>query len=661
MQQAPKQAPIRTKLVVASIVVAVLVVLSGAYLCSLEVLSQALFSAEGAEASQAASVSEQLSLVGMHVPAFSLVVLLVAPPLLYRYLHLPQKRDAPLVIVSLFMAFSIVGTAAVVGAGSVRILFATGVCGLFTVISIASFAVLAFALMVGALAAVESFRNQRGGPTPPGTTPLNTQGTAPGEGDAGESSRKQSESEEPPSRLFVASRVKWLLIPAAVIFAGWLPYAIIFFPGSVCYDMAWELLQASHLFEYDAHHPLFVTHLYGFIYAVGEMVGGPNGGVLAWTLFQLIIMAAACGFEVYLMANLRAPRWVLVITVAFFALLPAFGTSVQWSMKDILFSALFVVYLSLMVVVFVRPHDALRSKAFVVIFVVVCIILGLSRNNASFALVASLPFLLCVVGHQWRKMLAITIIVVVAVPLLTASMAAVSNAARGNVGDMLSMPIQQIGRVVAFEDDLTDEERAVVEGTLRLESAEIADAYNEQLSDPLKDAFDNDRSVLELLGVWIALGLRHPVTYLDAWIAMTYGFTCVQDVSTLESMDVVYMQQGDTVFGYSYAFLTSFRAEAERMIDAIKTLPPLSYLRQPGLYTWLLLIAAAFALSLREPKRLIILLPAFALLITMVLGPVNGSLRYALPVLFTMPLSLWFIVSGRGESMRPESSVVPSS
>lgn len=63
-------------------------------------------------------------------------------------------------------------------------------------------------------------------------------------------------------------------------------------------------------------------------------------------------------------------------------------------------------------------------------------------------------------------------------------------------------------------------------------------------------------------------------------------------------------------------------------------------LQSPGFYTWLLIISIVILLASHQFKELIVMsVPSLHLAICLV-SPVNGLLRYAMPLMAIMPLVL---------------------
>ena len=88
-----------------------------------------------------------------------------------------------------------------------------------------------------------------------------------------------------------------------------------------------------------------------------------------------------------------------------------------------------------------------------------------------------------------------------------------------------SLPLQQVARVAATHP-LTDEEAAAIDGVLELDK--LAESYNGELSDPVKDLWRKDSTKEQtdgFFGTWRSLLRKYPLTCLSATFHNTYGLS----------------------------------------------------------------------------------------------------------------------------------------
>ena len=240
---------------------------------------------------------------------------------------------------------------------------------------------------------------------------------------------------------------------------------------------------------------------------------------------------------------------------------------------------------------------------------------------------------------------------------------------RGPAGEMLSVPLQQTARYLRDHfEDVTQEEAAILEKGFEVELSEIADRYKPDISDPVKANFTDapDRTYLkEYFRVWAAQFGRHPDTYVQAFLNQIYGYFYPDCPNHGDYLTVTYIgnsehwQDGhlDMEFTVKNGVLREF---LRHTIYTVEKMPVLSLFYGCGIYTWLLLGAAAGMLARGKRRELCVLAPEFVVLLICLVSPVNGYLRYMMPVMAALPLwaAWWFYqTSGPGRIDTDENAM----
>lgn len=229
---------------------------------------------------------------------------------------------------------------------------------------------------------------------------------------------------------------------------------------------------------------------------------------------------------------------------------------------------------------------------------------------------------------------------------------------RGPAGEMLSVPLQQTARYLRDHfEDVTQEEAAILEKGFEVELSEIADRYKPDISDPVKANFTDapDRTYLkEYFRVWAAQFGRHPDTYVQAFLNQIYGYFYPDCPNHGDYLTVTYIgnsehwQDGhlDMEFTVKNGVLREF---LRHTVYTVEKMPVLSLFYGCGIYTWLLLGAAAGMLARGKRRELCVLAPEFVVLLICLVSPVNGYLRYMMPVMAALPLwSAWWFYQTSG-------------
>ncbi|MDE7231716.1 MAG: hypothetical protein K2N37_01370, partial [Lachnospiraceae bacterium] len=175
------------------------------------------------------------------------------------------------------------------------------------------------------------------------------------------------------------------------IFTCWLPVFLAYYPSVFAYDAEGQLYQVI-AGDYSTHHPLLHTLFLGAFFRLGGRLGSYSTGMAVHSVVQMLLMAGAFAGALTYLYEKRTARWTRILLLLFYALFPTNSVLAISTTKDVLFSALVLLY----TVCFYRLTCDLnmevtwKERA-------VCILLGvlmlLFRNNAVYAFVVSVPVL----------------------------------------------------------------------------------------------------------------------------------------------------------------------------------------------------------------------------------------------------------------------------
>ncbi len=590
----------RMALIIGSVALTVMLVLSFGYLDGLSDLADA-------SASASADALDLLLITCWKVPPFACAFALIIPWFLVRTYRPMKRADAPIAACALILAACTVAGTSLARTSSVLTLGANPFHAVMSILSLIAIALFAFAVLRSAFGAVAAHR-------------------------------------------FCGHRGWSMPAPYVAIFCimvlSWLPYIVAFAPGSVCYDAYVQLAQFGGHEPWSTHHPVFSTLLYGSVFSAGAAAGGANGGVLALVIMQTLCFAGALTYEVRVMERAGAPRWVLVCTVAFFCIVPIFGSYCQWVVKDALFACIFALYMCSVVLYAADPRRFCASKGSMAMLLISAAALGLIRNNAIYVVILSLPFLVLFHDGARARLRALVplVLAIVASVCINQVCVAIVQAESGSIKEALSIPFQQTARFAReHPQDVQEWERAAIDQALGYDT--LASRYVPTLSDEVKAPFDDDASLSDYLSAWASQGARDPLLYLDATAENTYLYWSLHAHAPFKNEFVWFTQpRNDEGFSWSYWMPNEVSAAMYTYIQVMRELPLVGFLSQAGLYAWLLLIEAAYLLSRGRGRYLIVLLPCLILLLTYIAGPSNGSMRYALPFATTAPVLLWFAI-----------------
>lgn len=224
----------------------------------------------------------------------------------------------------------------------------------------------------------------------------------------------------------------------------------------------------------------------------------------------------------------------------------------------------------------------------------------------------------------------------------------------GSVGEALSVPLQQLARVVRDDpDSLTAEQRKVLSAFLPVD--QIGDLYTPRLADPVKGSFSAQGGQLaELLGVWVSLGASHPVTYLDAFLSLNvpYWYPLSSDNKASERVYVGVvvtgqdMADGASLGNDQYGFVRQSRIPwlLARYVDvatfdAFRGNPLLSVMFGLAFPFWFMFGCLGASVAAAKRRAALPFVPALAVWLTFTVGPAS-LMRYLLPLVCCYPIFL---------------------
>ncbi len=431
----------------------------------------------------------------------------------------------------------------------------------------------------------------------------------------------------------------WAL--AALLLLCWLPYYALLFPGMVSNDSVTQLKQIHGLQPLSAGNPLFQTLLLGAF----SLPLGPDAAVAAFCCVQALLMALVFAYTLRALAQAGSPRWVNALALGFFALCPIFPLYAFCIGKDANFATA-VLYFMLMVWRALRqPGEQPLPRRYGVGLCVSAALLVLLRNPGIYLALLALALLLGYTlvtgrrrrGRPWGMPLAALAAVALAWGGLNLVLVPLMKPLPMPETENYSVPVQQVARTVASAPEaLTEEERAVIDGVLELDS--LKKEYNGELSDPVKNLWRPEATPAQKAAfwkTWLSLGAKHPATYFSAFFHNTYGYLYPGYVSVIKPT-LINGEEGrrKELKGVMDFAITPRMEPLERVIDRLMGQPLFRLAIAPGLYGWIALFALVTLLQSRKKSLAIAALPALFALLGCLLSAVNGYLRYALPLYY---------------------------
>lgn len=447
----------------------------------------------------------------------------------------------------------------------------------------------------------------------------------------------------------------WIPYMAAFIcLLCWLPYFLYEYPGVMTPDSINQYAQVIGAYQLSNHHSIIHTALIGLFYNIGlSLTGNLHTGLALYTIAQMVFMALSAGYVVRTLQKADVITPVVLLTIGFYALMPYNGAYAVTIWKDIPFAGCMTIFAAALMRFLLRGSFAASSDTIpklriseyftlLIPYVLSGTLLCLLRTNGWYVFVISVPFIL-IAYRKWLKvMLPVHLIILVFVLFVKYPVMHVYEIPQTDFVESLSIPVQQIARVIANGESLTESEAAYVQQLMDLDQISIA--YQPDCSDNIKNLIrqkgnsflESDKS--EFFKMWFSIGIEHPKAYFDAYVAQTNGYWYPDVDYEVGLADGIYPNE----FGLNWQPIIRGNIIIkikELLFKFPKIIPLYGLLWSMGFLLWLILLLAALSLRMGKPASALVCLPFLLLIITLCIAtPVATEFRYVYAAFYALPL-----------------------
>ena len=449
-----------------------------------------------------------------------------------------------------------------------------------------------------------------------------------------------------------------LLTAAGLIALCWLPYYLLFFPGlnnpDTSMQIAWALHYPTDWLKYSPvrgetvyatnHHPYFTTLLFGLFARFGLALGDISYGVAAYNLLQLLATALVMAGAWFYLRRLGLPEKALRAGLVFTALFPLFPLYAITMLKDSLFS---LACLTLTVLLFELARTrgaALWETRFCVLLFCNAFLVMFSKNQGIYFII--LIGLACLAYKGARARAAVSLLLPAALFQIvwTGILLPMWNVAPGGKQETLGLLFQQTARcVLTYPEDVSQDEEDAIRAILDYDRFDVL--YDPMQSDNIKFTFNQDATDEEMSAyykVWLQMLRRHPDAYVQALISNVYAGFYVQHETPLSYTHY----DNREVMAYP-ELCVPLPARLERLelpimlaLRGVQHIPGVGLLFSIGFFPWVILFLFLDALRRKRYGLLLPLLPCILSIAVLLVSPVSGSYRYAMPLTYAIPFLL---------------------
>lgn len=428
----------------------------------------------------------------------------------------------------------------------------------------------------------------------------------------------------------------WVIF-GTLLFVNLIHLFLVEYPGNLTEDSFTQISemvsgQYSNFNTY-WHTMIFQTALtagYGLFHDI-------NASVAFFTVLQMIVLTVSFSYCLMTLYHYGVPKAVLWVFYLIYAIIPynlALSITV-W--KDVLFAAATLLVLcSWLRIIKGIGHSVLHNYF---VFIIGSLLFLLSRTNGWMIYLVTFCVVLAFC-HKDRKFLALMGSMAVLGWFLLNPALTLLGVSGGDPVESFSIPIQQVSRVIADGCELSEEDQHLLSNVVDLN--EVPSLYTNWISDPMKVEIrsKNPDYFMDHLGefgrLWVRLGVKHPWSYVKAWVDQTKGYWNGGYDYSLYSETITDNPYGveKTIDGNPVASLFRMYFGLSRHLVFFEPLHSI------GLHIWILILC--FILNLkRGVEQWVLSVPLLVLVVGLWAGtPVYSCFRYVYPIFVSIPLIL---------------------
>ena len=449
--------------------------------------------------------------------------------------------------------------------------------------------------------------------------------------------------------------VVWL--PAIAFFAcllAWLPYFLHEYPAIMTPDSINQYAQVIGAYELSNHHSVVHTLMIGFLYDLGmKLTGDVSFSLALYTICQMIFMAFVAAYVIRTLQMAHIKTSICVIVICFYALIPYHGIYAVTMWKDIPFAGCMTLFAAAMLRFLLRNEEVsednkkLKFSEYITLllpYIFAGFMICLLRTNGWYAFLISLPFILYYGRNQLKLMIPVHLVLLALVLFVKYPCMNIYEIKQADFVESLSIPVQQIAKVIANGESLTEEQASSLQNFMDIEQAAIV--YQPDVSDNIKNLIrETGNEYLEshkgeFFSLWLSVGINHPKAYFDAYFSQTNGFWYPDVSYEVGLADGIYPNEFGLV--WQPILRGNVVVKIREILFKLHELIPLyGFLWSMGGMFWTILLMQLITIRNNRYMGFLIAVPAIMLVLTLCIAtPVATEFRYAYALFFGLPLYL---------------------
>lgn len=424
----------------------------------------------------------------------------------------------------------------------------------------------------------------------------------------------------------------WLIIIFVDMFIFYTAqYPGVFTPDSI--DQVRQILTGV----YTNHHPFYHTMIIKVFIDIGiNLFNDINIGVALYSIFSIFVLATCF---IYIIKTIYTITKNLSLTLIVYICYLVYPVNIKYSFymgKDVFFGAAVGIFV---VTIYKILNNIGKHKTNLIILFLSSLGMCLLRSNGLFVYVFSFVVFFILFFKKYNSIKLLMVIVIVLSVFLKYPVLKSLNVKQPDTIESLSIPAQQIARVITDEKEITIEQRELLSEVIDID--EIPTYYVSYFSDQIKNLVreKGNQEYLkehskEYLNLYIQLGLKYPQKYIEAWVDQTRGYW---------NSGYAFWRWAD---GVSNNDLGVYPTINSQFFDSTLKLYLMEWQGSPiftlflsiGFMVWLLVMFVYKSVIYKRKDLFFIIVPPLLVIATLLIAtPLYAEFRYAYAVSVTLP------------------------
>lgn len=455
-----------------------------------------------------------------------------------------------------------------------------------------------------------------------------------------------------------------------IIFTPKLLLLAIFYPGNLDFNSQYSLMEyysisanGNDRAAFNSGNPTLTVQLIGRLSDIGRFFGSGSFGIFLYGLIQTIVLCLAFTLIVRQLIKWQSPKWMVYLTLTIFTISPIWLMMSTRIVRDVIYAGIVAIWYYHFINLISKRTLNLKNG---LLILGLSLLLILFRSNSAILVLPGILIILFYLFTSYAKKIPkkyLAAIIAVPVVLLTVVTFSSQTFQSRVINRYPNLAIQQIARSLAYHSDQIDPKIAEdletivdIEKAPTLYNSNIGDSvfYEMRQSDFKKQFGDQAGNVF--WSDYFSLMRAYPYEFTQAFFGLNYLYyypfqtkTAGEDPYTMFSIvdqpnGVWSYRQGlFNKLEYRYALPLEVRMQVGNAMWLINTMPPISFLSNAGLYGMLTILLFSLAIVKRKLDLTLAGIPVILIFLMNLNAPVNGLIRYVLPLLAILPLYLGFI------------------